>query len=334
MKYNSDGLLQEGPIQDLLMSIKNKSLLDIRDYSSAQKLAVIQKTVENNKLGNRLDFADSLKGKTLVPLFDKQSTRTYASTVAAFQKMGGSIINIDNTKMQIANGEPIKDTARTLGSYADILVARISSQDDLKEYNKHFKDRNRFPLPVLSGMTDFQHPLQFLTDAVTAQEIFGSLRGLKLLYTGDWNNVARSTLLGFSSLGVNVSIAAPNFKTVDNDTLQSVSMYNSRYHTSTQLTDKPLEVIRNSDIIMTDVWKSMGQIKSNDDLNSIYMPYQVNDQLLRLAKPKHIVMHCMPMHRGEELTDAVADRFYDSVILKQAYNRMTVMQTLFQAILK
>ena len=156
MNYTVEGLLTDSAIDDNLLGLKNKSFIELSDYSPAQRLAVIQQTIKNNQTNGNPDACDSLRGKTLVPIFDKQSTRTYASTVSAFQKLGGNIINIDSSKSQIANGEPIKDTARTLGNYADIIVARLSSQEDLQEYKRNFKNYRRFNLPVISGMTDFQ----------------------------------------------------------------------------------------------------------------------------------------------------------------------------------
>jgi ornithine carbamoyltransferase len=313
-------LMSKSEVKEALGSI-NDSVLKITDLNREQITALILDTVKNKRT-NYIVESQPVKDETLGTLFDKLSLRTLAGTITAWQNMGGKHIGLPVNKSR----EPIKHSARVIGGYADALVIRISSMEDLMEYDKNFLDSKRRKRPIISGMTDYDHPLQFLADATTAFEKFPdkAFSKLKIAYLGDRNNVAMSTFLGYCMLGADIRIASPNINTF---TEQEIEFANKHNKGNFLLTDNPVEATADADVIMTDVWTSMGQVKDKEMTKRILLPYQVNSEIIRYAAPNAIIQHCMPVNLGEEITEEACDQHFEHIV-DQSHNRMHSTQSL------
>ncbi|HXN07139.1 MAG TPA: ornithine carbamoyltransferase [Nitrospiria bacterium] len=268
-----------------------------------------------------------LKGKTLGLLFEKASTRTRVSFEVAMAQLGGHSIFLSTNEIQLMRGETIRDTARVLSSYLDGLVIRTFSQDVVEEWAQYAT------IPVINGLTDMHHPCQILSDLMTIREVKGSLSGLTLVYFGDGNNVANSLLEGASKVGMNIIAACPKGYFPKESIVKEAKEEAARQGTRVEVTSNPLEAAKRADILYTDAWVSMGQENQRKDVTEIFRPFQVNAQLVKLASPHALVMHCLPAHRGEEITDEVMESAR-SVIYEQAENRLHFQKALLEMLLK
>ncbi len=264
--------------------------------------------------------------KVLGLLFSKASTRTRVSFTVAMYQLGGQVIDLNPNVTQVSRGEPIEDTARVLDRYLDILAIRTFAQQELETFANYAK------IPVINALTDLEHPCQILADLMTIQECFGNLARLTLTYVGDGNNVANSLMLGCALAGMNVRIATPvgyepNAKVVEQ--ARVLAQFNQ---TEVSITNDPEAAVKGVNVLYTDVWASMGQEEEADDRMPIFQPYQINEQLLSLADRDAIVLHCLPAHRGEEITDAVMEGS-QSRIWDEAENRMHAQKALLASLL-
>ncbi|MDJ0737544.1 MAG: ornithine carbamoyltransferase [Nostocaceae cyanobacterium] len=263
--------------------------------------------------------------KVLGLLFSKASTRTRVSFTVAMYQLGGQVIDLNPNVTQVSRGEPIQDTARVLDRYLDVLAIRTFAQEDLQTF------ANYAQIPVINALTDLEHPCQILADLMTIKEHFGSLAGLTLTYVGDGNNVANSLMLGCALVGMNVRIATPDgYK--PNAAITEKARTIAATKTEVTLTNDAQNATKGSHVIYTDVWASMGQEAEAGDRLPIFQPYQINHQLLSLADKQAIVLHCLPAHRGEEITDEVMEGS-QSRIWNQAENRMHAQKALLASIL-
>jgi ornithine carbamoyltransferase len=303
-----------------MKSLKNRDLLGIADLS-------------HEEIQGLLDLAGQLKKeklflscqKVLGLLFYKASTRTRVSFSVAMYQLGGQVLDLNPSRTQVSRGEPISDTARVLDRYLDILVIRTFKQEDLTEF------ANYCHIPVINALTDLEHPCQILADLQTVQECFGSLSGITLTYLGDGNNVAHSLLLGCALMGVNVRVATPpSYLPLPEIVSKAQELAGDR--TEVVVTEDAIAAVKGSQVIYTDVWASMGQEESADTRIPIFQPYQVNSQLLSHADKEAIVLHCLPAHRGEEITDEVMEG-KQSRVWDQAENRMHAQKALMASIL-
>jgi ornithine carbamoyltransferase len=280
-----------------------------------------------------LDLALQLKhkeleiqsNKILGLLFYKASTRTRVSFSVAMYKLGGQVIDLNPSVTQVGRGEPIEDTARVLDRYLDILAIRTYAQKDLQTF------ANYAQIPVINALTDLEHPCQILADLLTVQECFGSLSGQTLTYLGDGNNMAHSLLLGGALTGLNVRIATPPGYEPDSQIVtQATAIAGGK--SEIVVTQDPIAAVEGAQVVYTDVWASMGQEDSADTRVPIFQPYQVNQKLLDHADSDAIILHCLPAHRGEEITvEAIeSDR---SRVWDQAENRLHAQQALMAALL-
>ncbi len=319
-------LMSKSEVNDALESINNKSVLTVKDLNRDQIMALILDTVKNKRTEKRR-ATQPVKGQELVTLFDKSSLRTYAGTVSAWLRMGGLVVPPLPTNN---SREPIEHASRVIGGYADAMVARISSLEKLTEYDKHFLDSNKSKKAIVSGMTDYDHPLQFLADATTTFEKFPdkAFSKLKIAYLGDYNNVARSTFLGYCQLGANIRIGAPNINKLTQEEKDFGDLHNKSNYLFT--TDAK-EAIADADIVMFDVWTSMGETKDKDETARIHLPYQGNTEIIKFASPNVIVNHCMPINLGEEITEELCNLHFDNII-DQSHNRMHSTESLLAAI--
>lgn len=303
-----------------MKNLKGKDFLGIGDLSHGE-LQELLNLASDLKTGARSLASNKILGL----LFYKASTRTRVSFTVAMYQLGGQVIDLNPNVTQVGRGEPISDTARVLDRYLDILAVRTFKQEDLQTFAKYAK------IPIINALTDLEHPCQILADFLTIQENFGDLKGLTLTYLGDGNNVAHSLILGCALMGMNVRCATPA------DYQPSATIVEQAKHLAPQgteivVTDDPVAAVKDSQIIYTDVWASMGQEDAADERIPIFQPYQVNGQLLNETNSNAIVLHCLPAHRGEEITDAVLEG-KQSRVWDQAENRMHAQKALLASLL-
>ncbi len=251
-----------------------------------------------------------LKGKTLGMIFQKSSTRTRVSFETGMYQLGGYPLFLSSNDLQIGRGEPVQDTARVLSRYLDGIMIRTFEQKEVEDLASYGS------IPIINGLTDYSHPCQVLADLMTIREFKGSFDGLKMCYIGDGNNMANSLITGCLKVGMSVSAACPEGYHPAADVLE--------YAKSTgrfTLTDKPLEAAANADVLITDVWASMGQESEAAIRRKVFDGYQINDEIVAAANEKVMVQHCLPAHREEEITTKVFEAHADE-IFEEAENRL------------
>lgn len=300
-----------------------KDILTLLELSKADMDFLFKRAIELKKRHKAGIRENSLAGKTLGLLFDKASTRTRISFEAAMVKMGGTPTFISAKDTQIARSEPIKDTGRVLSRYIDALVIRTFAQSMVEEYAKWAT------IPIINGLTDDYHPCQVLSDIMTVIECKGGYDGLKIAWVGDGNNVAHSWIVASAILGLNLTLACPEGYQPKKEIADKVFANNCR---NISITTDPIEAVKDADVINTDVWASMGQESEADSRKKIFMPYQLNSKLLKYAKPDAIVMHCLPAHREEEITDEVMEG-KQSVVWDQAENKMHMHKAILETLI-
>ena len=301
-------------------ALKGRDLLGLADLNASeiQELLEIATRLKARQLNLRCN-------KVLGLLFYKASTRTRVSFSVAMYQLGGQVIDLNPNVTQVGRGEPVVDTARVLDRYLDILAIRTFEQKQLETFADYAQ------IPIINALTDFEHPCQVLADLLTVRECFGSLAGATLTYLGDGNNVAHSLMLGCALVGMNVRIASPPNYQPDSRVVEQARQI-AGSNTEVMLTDDPVAAAKDAHVLYTDVWASMGQEESADARIPIFQPYQVNKQLLNNADPDVIVLHCLPAHRGEEITEEVMEGSR-SRIWDQAENRMHVQKALLASLL-
>ena len=265
----------------------------------------------------------ALAGKAVGIFLEKASTRTRVSFEVAIAQLGGHPVFLPAQEIQLGRGETVADTARVLSRYLDALVIRTFGQDRLEEWARHAT------IPVINGLTDSHHPCQILADLMTIDEKKGRLAGLVVAYVGDGNNVAHSLLEGCAMMGMTCRIAAPAGYQPDAEVVKWAEVQAAKTGSGIQVGEDPRAAARGADVLYTDVWTSMGQEAEASKRLGVFRPYQINADLLRLAKPDAIVLHCLPAHRGEEITDDVMEG-PQSVIFDQAENRLHVQKAILE----
>ena len=310
----------------MAIHMKGKSLASLYDVTG-EEIEQILKTSELLKLQSlRGQEHPLLKGKTLAMIFEKASTRTRVSFEVGMWQLGGYALYLSASDLQLGRGETIGDTAQVLSRYVDGIMARVFAHQtilDLVTYSR---------VPVINGLSDYSHPCQGLADLFTVYEKKGRLSGLKLAYIGDGNNVAHSLIYGCSKMGMNIFLGCPKGYEPDKDVVKKASLDAKKNGCEVKVTHDPREAVKGADIIYTDVWASMGKEKEHEERVKVFKPYQINAGLVKLAKEDYIFMHCLPAHRGEEVTDEVADST-NSVIFDQAENRMHTQKGLMALIM-
>ncbi len=312
---SSDTSEPETSIKTISSSLKGRDLLTLHDFSSEE----IEKIIDVAEFLKRAQKAGRshpiLAGKTLGMVFSKASTRTRVSFEVGILQLGGHALNLSPTDMQLSRGETIADTARILSRFVDGIMIRTYAHSDVEELAKYAT------IPVINGLTDLYHPCQVLGDLLTIKEKKGALKGLTLLYIGDGNNVAHSLMLGCAKMGMNVYINTPSGYEPSGEVVKLATADAKEAGGSIILSSHPFTGLEDADVIYTDVWTSMGQEKEREERMRVFPPYQVNQEFLSRAKKDVIVMHCLPAHRGEEITDEVMDG-PNSVVFDEAENRL------------
>ena len=296
--------------------LKGKDMLSIHDLSvdEVQEILALAKELKaKQKAGVPHEI---LKGKTLGMIFEKSSTRTRVSFETGMYQLGGQALFLSNRDLQLGRGEPIRDTARVLSRYLDGIMIRTFGHDRVEELAK-WAD-----IPVINALTDLLHPCQVLTDLLTIEEYKGkNLKGLKMAYVGDGNNMTNSFLYGCAKVGMTFVAATPEDYRPDETVFKNALEDAKETGAALSLVTDPKEAVKDADIVVTDTWASMGQEAEHEARKKIFAPYQVNKELLKGADKRVIVMHCLPAYRGEEITEEVLEA-NANVIFDEAENRL------------
>ena len=268
------------------------------------------------KLKKDRDFASSsLQGKTIGLVFQKPSNRTRVSFEVGIRQLGGNCIYLGPDEINLGVRESTSDVAKTLSRYLDGIVARTFTHQDMVELAEYAT------IPVINGLSDRSHPCQALTDLFSIREKFGTLKGLTLAYIGDGNNVCNSLMVGCAKMGVHMQIASPKGYEPVKDIVKLAKPYAEKSGAEILITHSPQEAAKNADIVYADVWVSMGQEKESKKRLKDFKRFQINGELCQLAKKNYIFMHCLPAHRGQEVTSDIIDGEH-SIVFDQAENRM------------
>ncbi len=305
----------------VLSPLKGRDFLSSSDFTSQQTIALLELATQLKKGERRIDLGNRVLGL----IFTKASTRTRVSFQVAIARLGGQTVDLNPTVTQLGRGEPLEDTARVLSRFCDSLAVRTFDQEELVNYAKWAS------IPVINALTDLEHPCQALADFLTLQEALGTLEGHTLAYVGDGNNVAHSLMICGALLGVNVRIGSPvGFEPLPEVVAKAREL--SVAGAKIELSNDPYETVRGANAVYTDVWASMGQEEEQDVRQESFKHFCLDKKLFTEASPNAIVLHCLPAHRGEEISAEVMESA-SSRIFEQAENRLHVQQALLAALL-
>ena len=310
----------------MAVNMKGKSLLSINDLTIEEIYEIfdVSKTLKQKLLTGEAHKV--LEGKTLGMIFSKPSTRTRISFEVGIYQLGGIGLYFNQNDLQLKKSESIADTAKVLSRYLSGIMIRTFDHQDVVDLAKFGS------IPIINGLTDLLHPCQVLTDLFTILEKKRTLKGLKLAYVGDGNNMAHSLLHGCSKVGMNISIASPSGYKPDAEIVKN-SENNAKYMGSKiEILDNPVDAVKDADVVYTDVWASMGQEKESAERKTKFASFQVNPTLVKNAKDDYLFMHCLPAHRGDEVVNEVADSA-NSVIFDEAENRLHVQKAIMALVM-
>ena len=303
------------------MALKHKDLISIHDLEIGEVALILDVAAKLKRKQKKGEPHQYLKGKSLAMLFSKASTRTRTSFEVGFYQLGGHPIYLSDDASQIGRGEPVKDTARVLSRFVDGIMIRTFSHESVIELAKYAS------IPVINGLTDLLHPCQALTDLFTIQEKMKVLKGRKMVYVGDGNNMAHSLMYAAAKVGMNMVCACPKGYQPDPHVLAEAQEDASHTGCTITVEEDVMKAVKGADVLYTDTWASMGQEEEHEARKKIFAPYQINAELLAAARPEAIVMHCLPAYRGEEITDDVIEG-PQSVVFDQAENRLHVQKAI------
>lgn len=299
-----------------------KHLLKIEDLTKRELLDLLG-------LADQLKFETKngiphprLKGKTLGMIFAKSSTRTRVSFEVGMYQLGGHALFLNTNDLQLGRGEPVEDTARVLSRYLDGIMIRTFKQEDAESLAKYGS------IPVINGLTDYSHPCQVLADLMTIREFKGGFDNLKLAFIGDGNNMANSLMAGCFKLGIHFAIACPYGYEPDSALVRKGTELGL-----CTVTDSVEEAVRDADVVYTDVWASMGQEGEREERKKAFKQYQINNQMMKFAKPDAMVLHCLPAHRGEEIAANVLEA-HAAEIFEEAENRLHAQKAVMVALME
>lgn len=293
----------------------SRSFLSVADVSRQEFSDILARTKRLKAEILTESVGNILRTKVIGLLFEKPSTRTRTSFEVAAFRLGGEPIYMQSSELQGTRGEPIKDTARILGSYLDCIVARVYAHDTVVQLAKYSH------VSVVNALSDLEHPTQIVSDFLTIIEAKGKLEGLTLAYIGDGDNVCNSLLLGCALAGMHMNVACPKGYDPDAGILAKAQSLAKENDAKLTITTKPTEAVNGADVLYTDVWVSMGQDAEEEARMKAFQGYQINSILLKAAKPDAVVMHCLPAHRGLEITDDVIEG-KQSIVWQQGANKL------------
>jgi ornithine carbamoyltransferase len=293
---------------------KGRDFICMKDYTP-EEIGYMLEVAAHLKDERRAGIAHPiLQGKSLAMIFTKSSTRTRVAFEAGIYQLGGQALFLSSRDIQLGRGEPIEDTARVLSRMVEGIMIRTFSHQEVVELAEHAA------IPVINGLTDLLHPTQVMADLLTIQEHKGRLAGLKLAYIGDGNNMAHSLMLS-AKMGLHVVVASPEGYKPDPEIVASAQAEASRYGGAVEVIDNPLAAAREADVLYTDVWTSMGQEEETAVRLKAFKGYQINSDIVKVARKDAIVLHCLPAHRGEEISAEVFEG-PQSVVFEEAENRL------------
>ncbi|HSW35422.1 MAG TPA: ornithine carbamoyltransferase [Candidatus Limnocylindrales bacterium] len=310
----------------MAVSMKGKDVISIHDLTR-EEVDQILDTAHILKMKQKLgEIYHPLRGKSLGMIFQKSSTRTRVSFEVGMWQLGGYALFLSAADLQLNRGETIADTAKNLSRYLDGIMIRTYAHQDVVDLAKYSS------VPVINGLTDLLHPCQVLSDLFTIKEKKHDLAGLKLAYVGDGNNMAHSLMFGCSKMGMHIVICSPSGFEPDLEITRLARLDAAKTGASIAIQDDPTEAVSQADIVYTDVWTSMGMEKEHDQRLASFARFQLNSTLLEKAKSDALVMHCLPAHRGEEITDDVIDG-PNSIVFDQAENRLHVQKAILSLVM-
>jgi ornithine carbamoyltransferase len=282
-------------------ALKGRDFLSVSDLDQSEIHTILKSIKKLKPVAPGGTPARILAGKVVGLLFEHPSTRTRVSFESAAMRLGANVLYMRPDELQLRRGEPIKDMARVLSGYLDALVYRTSDHETLVELAKHAN------MPIINALSNIEHPTQALSDLAAIEDAKGSLEGLKLAWVGDGNNVCHSLMLASATVGMNMSIATPPNYQPNAEIAQRTNELAQKSGSKIWFTDDPTEAVEGADVLYTDVWISMGQDKEQTERLMDFEGFQINEELLSKAKPDAVVMHCLPAHRGQEITAEVLD---------------------------
>ncbi|WP_086313522.1 ornithine carbamoyltransferase [Enterococcus sp. 7F3_DIV0205] len=308
----------------MINSMYGKSVLNLTELTKDEFMGIIELAVAIK--ANPEEYRGVLAGKILAMIFEKNSTRTRVSFEAGIIQLGGQAIVLDSKSTQMGRGEPVKDTAKVMSNYVDAIMIRTYSDQMVAELAAEAS------IPVINGLTDNHHPCQILADFQTIYEQKGKLEGIKLTYIGDGNNMAHSFLIGGSLVGMDVSIATPKGYEPKEEFVK-LAKENAKVSGSViEISNEPDQAAKNADVLVTDVWASMGDESEQKEREKVFKSFQVNEQIAAQAKKDYLFLHCLPAHRGEEVAADIIDGVH-SAIYEEAGNRLHAQKALMVKVL-
>lgn len=318
-------LLEEVQLK-LVTSLQGKDLLTLLDYTSEEVQSLVELATQLKVITKAGKCPALLEGKTLGMIFEKHSTRTRISFEVGMNQLGGKGMYMNTRDLQIGRGESIHDTGHVLSGYLDGIMIRANSHEMVKELAEHAS------IPVINGLTDLTHPCQALADLETIAEEKSELKGLKLAYIGDGNNVAHSLVVACAHVGIDVVVATPKNYEPKEEFMKKAAEIALQNGSTVAHTYDPVEAAKDADVIYTDVWTSMGQEEEAAKRLQDFKGYQINDALVAHAKSDYMFLHCLPAHREEEVATSVIDG-PNSFIFQQAENRLHAQKAVLASIL-
>jgi ornithine carbamoyltransferase len=305
--------------------VRATDFLSVRDMNQEEILATFDLALDMK--ADRMKYADALKGQALAMIFEKPSLRTRTTFDIGIQQLGGYSLYLSPAEINLGKRESVYDVAKNLERMVQGIMIRTFAHQivvDMAEYAS---------IPIINGLTDFSHPCQAMADFLTLKEVKGDLKGLKLCYVGDGNNVAHSLMFAGAILGVDVTVACPAGYEPNLVAFQLATEDAKLSGAKIEVVHDPAEGVRNADAVYTDVWASMGQEAEAAERRRIFLPFQVNEDLMAKAKSDATFLHCLPAHRGDEVTDGVIDAAY-SVVFQEAENRLHAQKAIMYQLMK
>jgi len=319
--------MQDTLKEAMAVNLKGRDFLALADYSPDEIRYLIELAILLKQKQKAGELYQPLKGKTLGMIFEKSSTRTRVSFEVGMYQLGGHALFLSKNDLQLGRGESVWDTAQTMSRYLDGIMIRTY------EHRKVIELARGATIPVINGLTDYAHPCQALADYQTVLEHKGKLEGLKIAYIGDGNNMVHSLMVGAAKLGLHMAVASPEGYEPDATLVkQTREMANETGSTITVVRD-PREAIEGADVVYTDVWASMGFEAEQQEREIAFKNYQVNEELVKYAKKDFVFMHCLPAHRGEEVSEGVIDGKH-SIVFDEAENRLHAQKAIMAAIMQ
>lgn len=306
------------------MGLKGKHFIDLSYFERDELRKILDTAHDLKRKQQHGEPHELLEGKSLAMIFMKSSTRTRVSFEVGMTQLGGHALYLQPSGTQLGRGETIGDTAKVLSRYCDVIMARVFAHSEVVGLAEHAT------VPVINGLSDLLHPCQIMADMMTIEEHKDQLDNLSIAYVGDSNNVSNSIMQGCTIMGMNVTIGSPKGYTPVKDIMEKAAELSQRYSTELKVVNDPVEAVKGADVIYTDTFFSMGQERSKEKEDAL-MSFQVNDALVGKAKKDAIVMHCLPAHRGEEITDSVMDGKH-SVVFDEAENRLHAQKAILALI--